>query len=51
MDFGAVARFGILLVRPGALLLMAPGFGGQTVPLITRIAMTVLLAGVPFRRA
>lgn len=44
MDFGAVARFGILLVRPGALLLMAPGFGGQSVPLLTRIALTVLLA-------
>jgi flagellar biosynthetic protein FliR len=44
MDFGAVARFGLLLVRPGALLLMAPGFGGQTVPMLTRVALTVLLA-------
>src|SRR5262245_48740373 len=44
MDFGAVARFGVLLVRPGALLLMAPGFGGQNVPTLTRVALTVLLA-------
>lgn len=44
MDFGAVARFGILLVRPGALLLMAPAFAGQTVPGLTRVALTVLLA-------
>jgi flagellar biosynthetic protein FliR len=44
MDFAAVARFGILLVRPGALLLMAPGLSGQSVPMMTRVALTVLLA-------
>lgn len=44
MDFAAVARFGILLVRPGAMLLLAPGFGGQTVPTLARIGLTVLLA-------
>ena len=44
MDFGAVARFGVLLVRPGALLLMAPALGGQSVPAMTRVALTVLLA-------
>jgi flagellar biosynthetic protein FliR len=44
MDFGAFARFGLVLVRPGALLLMAPGFGGQTVPMMTRVALTVMLA-------
>jgi len=44
MDLAAFARFGIVLVRPGALLLMAPGFGGQTVPMLTRVALTVLLA-------
>jgi len=44
MDFAAIARFGLILVRPGALLLMAPGFGGQTVPALTRVALTVLLA-------
>src|SRR5688500_11822424 len=44
MDFGAIARFGILVVRPGALLLAAPGFAGQTVPMMTRVGLTVLLA-------
>jgi len=44
MDFAAVARIGIMLVRPGALLLMAPAFAGQTVPALTRVALTVLLA-------
>jgi flagellar biosynthetic protein FliR len=44
MDFAAVSRFGILLVRPGALMLAAPGFGGLSVPLLARIALTVLLA-------
>ena len=32
MDFAPIARFGILLVRPGTLMMMAPGFGGQQVP-------------------
>lgn len=44
MDFAAVARFGILLVRPGALLMLAPGLGGQSVPMMTRVGLTVILA-------
>lgn len=44
MDFAALARFGILLVRPGAVLMTAPGFGGQTVPAPARIGLTVLVA-------
>jgi flagellar biosynthetic protein FliR len=44
MEFGAVARLGILLVRPGALMLVGPGLGGQQVPVPVRIALTVLLA-------
>jgi flagellar biosynthetic protein FliR len=44
MDFMPIARLGILLVRPGALLMMAPGFGGQQVPVPARIGLTVLLA-------
>ena len=44
MDFAAIARFGILLVRPGALMLVAPGLGGLAVPTLARIALTVLLA-------
>jgi flagellar biosynthetic protein FliR len=44
MEFGGIARFGILLVRPGALMLVGPGLGGQQVPIHVRIALTVLLA-------
>lgn len=44
MDFTPIARLGILLVRPGALMMMAPGFGGQQVPVPARIGLTVLLA-------
>jgi flagellar biosynthetic protein FliR len=44
MDLAAVSRFGILLVRPGALMLAAPGFGGQSVPVPARVGLTVLLA-------
>jgi flagellar biosynthetic protein FliR len=40
----ALSTFGILLVRPGGLLLLAPGLGGQSVPAPVRIALTVLLA-------
>ncbi len=44
MEFGAIARFGILLVRPGALMMIGPGLGGQQVPPQVRVALTVLLA-------
>ncbi|HEY0872512.1 MAG TPA: flagellar biosynthetic protein FliR [Vicinamibacterales bacterium] len=43
MELAAVARFGILLVRPGALMMVGPGLGGQQVPPQVRIALTVLL--------
>jgi flagellar biosynthesis protein FliR len=44
IDFAPVARFGILLVRPGALLLVGPGLGGQHVPIQARIGLAALLA-------
>jgi len=44
MDFAAIARFGILVVRPGALMMVGPGLGGQQVPLQARVALTALLA-------
>jgi flagellar biosynthetic protein FliR len=44
MDFAALARFGILVVRPGALMMVGPGLGGQQVPLQARVALTALLA-------
>jgi flagellar biosynthesis protein FliR len=42
-DFLPIARFGLLLVRPGALVFLAPGFGGQYVTSATKIGLTVLL--------
>jgi flagellar biosynthetic protein FliR len=44
MDFGAIARFGLLMVRPGALMMVGPGLGGQQVPVQARVALTALLA-------
>lgn len=44
MEFAAIARFGLLIVRPGALMLVGPGLGGQQVPVHVRIALTALLA-------
>lgn len=44
MEFAAIARFGVLLVRPGALMMVGPGLGGQHVPVQVRVALTALLA-------
>lgn len=44
IDFTAIARFGLLLIRPGGLLLVMPGLGGQQVPVMARIGLTALLA-------
>lgn len=44
MDFAAIARFGLLIVRPGAMLLVGPGLAGPHVPLMARIGLTVFLA-------
>lgn len=44
IDVSAIARLGVLIVRPGALFMMAPGFGGQQVPAPARIGLTVLTA-------
>lgn len=46
MDPSQVAGFGILLVRPGALVVAAPGFGGTYAPALFKIGLTVFLAVV-----
>lgn len=46
MDPALVARFGILLVRPGAMLALTPGISGNYVPVPARIGLSVLLAVV-----
>lgn len=44
IDLTPVARFGLLLVRPGMLVMVAPGFGGTYTPPHVKIGLTVLLA-------
>lgn len=44
IDFDAMARAGLLLVRPGSLIMTAPAFGDMFAPVQLRIALTVLLA-------
>jgi len=43
-DFAPIARFGLLLVRPGMLIMTAPVFGGTFAPMQVRLGLTVLLA-------
>jgi flagellar biosynthetic protein FliR len=44
IDVTPLAHFGLLLVRPGMLLMLAPGIGGAFVPGQVKIALTVLIA-------
>ena len=44
LDLSPLAHFGLLLVRPGMLMLLAPGIGGVGVPAQARLGLTVLLA-------
>ena len=43
MDFGPMARFGLLLVRPAMLVGAAPAFGGAFTPALARVGLSVLL--------
>jgi flagellar biosynthetic protein FliR len=44
IDVTPLAHFGLLLVRPGMLLMLAPGIGGAFVPGQAKIGLTVLTA-------
>jgi len=44
MDVTPLARFGLLLVRPGMLIVAAPAFGGTFAPAQVKIGLTVLMA-------
>jgi flagellar biosynthetic protein FliR len=44
MDLSVLVRFGLLLVRPGMLVMLAPGLGGAFLQARTKIGLTVMLA-------
>ncbi len=44
IDLTPVARFALLLVRPGMLVMVAPGFGGVYTPPQVKIGITILIA-------
>lgn len=48
IDFSPLAHFALLLVRPGMLVMFAPGLGGLAVPAPAKVGLTVLLALVLF---
>src|SRR6266513_2930337 len=51
MDFSVVARFALLLVRPGMVISVAPGIGGAFIPARVRVGLTVLMLVVIAREA
>jgi flagellar biosynthetic protein FliR len=44
IDLTPVVRFGLLLVRPGVLVALAPGFGDAYAPARVKVGLTVLIA-------
>jgi flagellar biosynthetic protein FliR len=44
MDLTPVALFGLLLVRPGMIVALAPAFGGSFMPARAKVALTVVIA-------
>lgn len=43
MDFTAVERLGLVLVRPGVLIALSPALGGSYAPMMVRIGLIVLV--------
>ena len=44
MELAVLERFGLLLVRPGMLIAIAPALGGAHIPVVVKIGLTVLIA-------
>jgi flagellar biosynthesis protein FliR len=44
MDLTPVLRFALLLVRPGVVVMLAPGLGGRQIPAMVKIGLTVMAA-------
>ena len=43
-ELGTVVRFALLLVRPGVVVMLAPGLGGRHMPGMVRIGLIVIIA-------
>jgi flagellar biosynthesis protein FliR len=43
MDLSVLERFAMLLVRPGMVVMLAPGLGGAQIPVQVKVGLTVLL--------
>jgi len=44
MDLSPVLRFALLLVRPGMVVMLAPGLGGRQIPAMVKIGLTMMVA-------
>ena len=44
IDFLPIARFALLLVRPGLIVMVAPGFGGVYAPAQVKLGLIVMLS-------
>ena len=44
MDLSPVLRFALLLIRPGIVVMLAPGLGGRQIPGMIKVGLTVMLA-------
>ena len=44
IDFGPIVRFGLLMLRPGMLVVAGPAFGGTYAPPLVKVGLTVFLA-------
>jgi flagellar biosynthetic protein FliR len=44
IDLAPVLRLGVLLVRPGMVVILAPGLGGPYAPALVKVGLTVMIA-------
>ncbi|HEY6359870.1 MAG TPA: flagellar biosynthetic protein FliR [Vicinamibacterales bacterium] len=44
IDLAVVERFALLVVRPGAVVMVAPGFAGTHIPAPVKVGLTVMIA-------
>jgi flagellar biosynthesis protein FliR len=44
IDLAVIERFALLVVRPGAVMMIAPGFAGTHIPMPVKVGLTALIA-------